>query len=431
MKDKDTLEYIKTLRKFGSNYGLERTERLLELLGNPHKKLKLIHIAGTNGKGSTSSIIGSILIKHGYKVGFFNSPHLEKMEETIRINNINIKEEELVNLFKEIRPYVNKVIEEGYSHPTEFEVITCIMFLYLYRQEVDFGIIEVGLGGRMDSTNVIKPIISVITSISVDHINILGSSLKEIAYEKSGIIKENTDVVSAPQKEEVVEVIKNTAKELNSRVDIISIEDGKFIELLREDKLFQRCLIRGKNKNYDIKFPLLGEHQIINLTLGLRVIETLEVLGYIKVNEEKLHEGVKDVSWKGRMEIINENPRFIIDAAHNVEGMEFLKRSIENYFEYDNIYLILGILKDKEIEKMVEIISKLPKEICLVTPYSNRALEAKYLKNIVRKYNKNCIDFCDYNNAINYIKEKAEKNDLIIAAGSIYMIGEIRKLIKK
>ena len=239
MKDKDTLIYIEKLRKLGSNYGLERTERLLELLGNPHKKLKLIHIAGTNGKGSTSSIIGSILIKNGYRVGFFNSPHLETMEETIRINKENIQEEDLVNLFKEIRPYVNKVIEEGYSHPTEFEVLTCIMFLYLYRQKVDFGIIEVGLGGRMDSTNVIKPIISVITSISLDHTNILGSSLKEITNEKAGIIKEKINVVSAPQKEEALRVIKNRANELNSKLDIVSIEEGKFIELLRKRSCFK------------------------------------------------------------------------------------------------------------------------------------------------------------------------------------------------
>lgn len=431
MKDKDTLIYIEKLRKLGSNYGLERTERLLELLGNPHKKLKLIHIAGTNGKGSTSSIIGSILIKNGYRVGFFNSPHLETMEETIRINKENIQEEDLVNLFKEIRPYVNKVIEEGYSHPTEFEVLTCIMFLYLYRQKVDFGIIEVGLGGRMDSTNVIKPIISVITSISLDHTNILGSFLKEITNEKAGIIKEKINVVSAPQKEEALRVIKNRANELNSKLDIVSIEEGKFIELLREEKLFQRCLIKGKRKNYDLKFPLLGEHQIINLTLAIKAVEVLEDLAYIKINEDNLYEGVKDVSWQGRMEIINENPIFIIDAAHNVEGMKFLRNNIDKYFDYNDIYLILGILQDKDVEKMVEIISKLPKEICLVTPNSNRALKSNILKNIVKKYNKNCISFNNYNDAINYAKRKAKEKDIILAAGSIYMIGEIRKIIKK
>lgn len=431
MKDKDTLEYIKKLREFGVNYGLERTERLLELLGKPHKKIKFIHIAGTNGKGSTSVIIGNILMEHGYKVGFFNSPYLESMEESIRINNVNIKEEDLVSLFKEIRPFVKKVVEDGYGHPTEFEVLTCIMFLYLYRQKVDFGIIEVGLGGRMDSTNVIKPIISVITSISMDHINILGNSIKEIAYQKAGIIKKNINIVSAPQNEEVIEVIKTQAHKLNSKLELISIKDGKFIELLNQEKLFQRCLISGKNKNYDLMLPLLGEHQIVNLTLGIRVIEVLEDLGYIKIEENKLFEGVKNVSWNGRLEIIDEDPKFIIDAAHNVEGMKYLRKNIEKYFLYNNIYFILGILKDKEVEKMVEIISDLPKEIYLVTPNSNRALNSEELKKIVKKYNKTCISFDNYDEAINYAKDKAEKNDLIISAGSIYMIGEIRKLIKK
>ncbi|MBU5453971.1 bifunctional folylpolyglutamate synthase/dihydrofolate synthase [Caproiciproducens sp. MSJ-32] len=431
MKDKDTLEYIKKLREFGVNYGLERTERLLELLGKPHKKIKFIHIAGTNGKGSTSVIIGNILMEHGYKVGFFNSPYLESMEESIRINNVNIKEEDLVSFFKEIRPFVKKVVEEGYGHPTEFEVLTCIMFLYLYRQKVDFGIIEVGLGGRMDSTNVIKPIISVITSISMDHINILGNSIKEIAYQKAGIIKKNINIVSAPQNEEVIEVIKTQAHKLNSKLELISIKDGKFIELLNQEKLFQRCLISGKNKNYDLMLPLLGEHQIVNLTLGIRVIEVLEDLGYIKIEENKLFEGVKNVSWNGRLEIIDEDPKFIIDAAHNVEGMKYLRKNIEKYFLYNNIYFILGILKDKEVEKMVEIISDLPKEIYLVTPNSNRALNSEELKKIVKKYNKTCISFDNYDEAINYAKDKAEKNDLIISAGSIYMIGEIRKLIKK
>lgn len=353
------------------------------------------------------------------------------MEESIRINNVNIKEEDLVSFFKEIRPFVKKVVEEGYGHPTEFEVLTCIMFLYLYRQKVDFGIIEVGLGGRMDSTNVIKPIISVITSISMDHINILGNSIKEIAYQKAGIIKKNINIVSAPQNEEVIEVIKTQAHKLNSKLELISIKDGKFIELLNQEKLFQRCLISGKNKNYDLMLPLLGEHQIVNLTLGIRVIEVLEDLGYIKIEENKLFEGVKNVSWNGRLEIIDEDPKFIIDAAHNVEGMKYLRKNIEKYFLYNNIYFILGILKDKEVEKMVEIISDLPKEIYLVTPNSNRALNSEELKKIVKKYNKTCISFDNYDEAINYAKDKAEKNDLIISAGSIYMIGEIRKLIKK
>ena len=166
MKDKDTLLYIEKLRTFGQNYGLFRTQRLLELMGNPEKDVKLIHVAGTNGKGSTSVMLGKILEEHGYNVGYFNSPHLIDIEESIRINNENIKEEELIELFKEVRPLVDKVIEEGLNHPTEFEVLTCLMFKHLANKKVDFGVIEVGLGGRLDSTNVINPIISLITSLA-------------------------------------------------------------------------------------------------------------------------------------------------------------------------------------------------------------------------------------------------------------------------
>ncbi|NRT46339.1 folylpolyglutamate synthase/dihydrofolate synthase [Clostridium beijerinckii] len=200
MTYKDAMDYITSVGKFGSNYGLERTFRILELLGNPHEKLKLIHIAGTNGKGSTTAMISKILIGMGYKVGMYTSPYLEEFEERIQINGSNISKKSLVDLVEEIKLVVNKVIEEGYEHPTEFEIITALMFLYFYREKIDYGVIEVGLGGRLDSTNVLTPKVSVITSVSLDHINILGDNLKDIAKEKAGIIKENVPVVLYPQK---------------------------------------------------------------------------------------------------------------------------------------------------------------------------------------------------------------------------------------
>ena len=229
MKDIDTLKYLEELRVLGSNYGLERTERLLELLGNPHKKIKFIHIAGTNGKGSTSAILGKVLIEHGYKIGFFNSPHLDEIEETIRINDNNIKEEDFISLINEIKPFVNQVVKEGFNHPTEFEVLTCIMFLYLYRQKVDFGIIEVGLGGRLDSTNVLTPILSIITSISMDHMNILGNTIEEISKEKAGIIKRGIPIVTCIQRDEVIRVITEKAIKENSNLIIVNPNNYKIL----------------------------------------------------------------------------------------------------------------------------------------------------------------------------------------------------------
>lgn len=429
MKDLKTIKYLEELRVLGSNYGLERTERLLELLGNPHKKLKLIHIAGTNGKGSTSSILGKVLIEHGYKVGFFNSPHLEEIEETIRVNDENIPEEDLVYLLEEIKPYVNKVVEEGYKHPTEFEVLTCIMFLYLYRQKVDFGVIEVGLGGRLDSTNVIKPILSIITSISLDHTNILGNTIQEITNEKAGIIKDAIPVITCNQKDEALYIIKNKALLTKSKLTIVDSNDFVFLEIVNDDIPYQRVSVNFNNNKYTLDLALLGKHQIINLSLAIKALEELEKLNYIKVNINKLYKGVKNVKWKGRLEVLKKDPFIVIDGAHNIAGIEFLKSNIEEYFKYKNLYLILGILADKNVEEMVKIIAPVATEVCTVTANSIRAASANELKEVVLEYNNNCIAFDDYDKAIKLSLSKANKDDLIVAAGSLYMIGEIRKQI--
>lgn len=200
MTYEEAMEYISNVGMFGSNYGLERTYRLLELLGSPQNKLKLIHIAGTNGKGSTTSMISKVLIGMGFKVGMYTSPYLEVFEERIQINGVNIPKDKLIDNLENVKYAVSKVIEEGYEHPTEFEIITALMFLYFYNEKIDYGVIEVGLGGRLDSTNVIIPKVSVITSISMDHINILGNTIEEIAKEKSGIIKDDVPVILYPQK---------------------------------------------------------------------------------------------------------------------------------------------------------------------------------------------------------------------------------------
>lgn len=429
MKDLKTIKYLEELRVLGSNYGLERTERLLELLGNPHKKLKLIHIAGTNGKGSTSSILGKVLIEHGYKVGFFNSPHLEEIEEAIRVNDENIPEEDLVYLLEEIKPYVNKVVEEGYKHPTEFEVLTCIMFLYLYRQKVDFGVIEVGLGGRLDSTNVIKPILSIITSISLDHTNILGNTIQEITNEKAGIIKDAIPVITCNQKDEALYIIKNKALLTKSKLTIVDSNDFVFLEIVNDDIPYQRVSVNFNNNKYTLDLALLGKHQIINLSLAIKALEELEKLNYIKVNINKLYKGVKNVKWKGRLEVLKKDPFIVIDGAHNIAGIEFLKSNIEEYFKYKNLYLILGILADKNVEEMVKIIAPVATEVYTVTANSIRAASANELKEVVLEYNNNCIAFDDYDKAIKLSLSKANKDDLIVAAGSLYMIGEIRKQI--
>lgn len=429
MKDIDTLKYLEGLRVLGSNYGLERTERLLELIGNPHKKIKLIHITGTNGKGSTSAILGRILIEHGYKVGYFNSPHLEDIEETIRINEENIKEEDFISLINEIKPYVEKVVEEGFNHPTEFEVLTCIMFLYLYRNSVDFGVIEVGLGGRLDSTNVLTPILSIITSISLDHTNILGDTIEEITNEKVGIIKDNIPVITCNQKEEALKVIVNKAINTKSELIIANLNNYKFIGV-NNNKISQRILVKLKDKDEELNLSLLGKHQIINLSLAIEGIKELENLKYINLDIDKIKSAVEKVKWKGRLEVLSKNPYIVLDGAHNTSGVEFLKSNLSEYFIYSKLYLILGVLADKEVEKMVKVLAPLASEIYTLTANSVRAEGAEELKNIVKKYNDNCIAFNDYLDAINYAKSKAKEDDLILASGSLYMIGTLRNIMK-
>ncbi|AYE35532.1 bifunctional folylpolyglutamate synthase/dihydrofolate synthase [Clostridium septicum] len=429
MKYEDAMKYITEVGNFGSNYGLERTYRLLELLDNPQEKINLIHIAGTNGKGSTTAIISRILQGHGYKVGMYTSPFLEEFEERIQINGMNIPKEKLADLMEKVKKAVDKVIEEGYNHPTEFEIITCLMYLYFYIENVDFGVIEVGLGGRLDSTNVITPILSVITSISLDHVNILGNSLKEIANEKSGIIKNKVPVVIFPQKKDAFDIIKKKCEEENASLYVIDENDWEFIDVVREDGIYQKIRVKYNKEELEVNFPLLGEHQILNLSVALKAIEILEKNGFLKISKEIIKKSLESVVWKGRLEVMNVNPLVVIDGAHNIQGITTLKSNIKKYFEYRNLYLILGILADKDVERMVKEITPMAKKVYSVTPNSLRAELSEDLKKEILKYNSNCYAYEDYEEALNSSLKDATEEDLIIASGSLYMIADMRKII--
>ena len=430
MNYNEAMKYITEVGNFGSNYGLERTFRLLELLGNPQEKLKLIHIAGTNGKGSTTAMITKMLSGLGYKVGMYTSPFLEEFEERIQIGGKNIPKEDLAELVKLIKPYVEKVEEEGYGHPTEFEMITVLMLLYFEKEKVDFGVVEVGLGGRLDSTNVITPIVSVITSISFDHTNLLGNNLREIAGEKCGIIKRNIPTVVFPQEEEVMDVIIERCKIQKSTLYTVTLNDIELLDIVKGDKPYQKVKIREK-KEYILELPLLGEHQIYNLAVAIKVMEVIENLGLISIDIKSIEKSIREVTWKGRLEVLSNKPLIVIDGAHNIQGISKLKSNIQKYFNYENIYLILGILADKDVEKMVKEITPLAKRVYAVTPNSIRAELAKDLMEEVIKYNKNCEAFESYENAFNMALEDADEKDLILASGSLYMIGDLRKIITR
>ena len=428
MKYEEAMKYITEVGNFGSNYGLERTYKLLEHLGNPERDLKLIHIAGTNGKGSTTSMITEILMGEGYKVGMYTSPFIEEFEERIQINRNNIPKESLAILMDEIKVAVDKVIEAGYNHPTEFEIITVLMLLYFKKENIDFGVIEVGLGGTLDSTNVIKPIIQVITSISFDHTNLLGNTLEKIAREKAGIIKKGIPTVIYPQQEEVLKVIKNKCFEMDSELYIANNENLKFKNIVNLDKPYQ---LLKYNNEIDILLPLLGEHQIINLSVAMQAIEILNNKNIIDISIANIVKSIKNVSWKGRLEVLSNNPSVVIDGAHNIQGIKTLSRNIKKYFKYENLYLILGILADKDVEEMIKIITPMAKKVYSVTPNSIRGELAESLKDEVSKFNKNCKAFDKYEEAYLEALNDASEKDLILASGSLYMIGDMRKIIRK
>ena len=428
MKYEEAMKYITEVGNFGSNYGLERTYKLLEYLDNPEKDLKLIHIAGTNGKGSTTSMITEILIGAGYKVGMYTSPFIEEFEERIQINRNNIPKESLAILMDEIKVAVDKVIEAGYNHPTEFEIITVLMLLYFKKENIDFGVIEVGLGGTLDSTNVITPILQVITSISFDHTNLLGNTLEEIAGEKAGIIKKEIPTVIYPQQEEALKVIKNKCLEMGSDLYIANNENLKFENVVNRDKPYQ---LLKYNNEIDILLPLLGEHQIINLSVAMKAIEVLNNRNITDISVGSIVKSIKNVTWKGRLEVLSNNPYVVIDGAHNIQGIETLSRNIKKYFKYNNLYLILGILADKDVDEMVKVITPMAKKVYAVTPNSIRAELAEDLKNEIIKYNENCQAYDDYKEAYLSALNNADENDLVLASGSLYMIGDMRRIINK
>lgn len=427
----EAMSYIHEVGNFGSNYGLERTYKLLELLGNPHKKGKFIHIAGTNGKGSTTAMLVELLRERGYKVGMYTSPFLEEFEERIQINGVNIPKSILAELIKRIKVAVDKVIEEGYNHPTEFEIITCLMLLYFAEENVDYGVIEVGLGGRLDSTNVITPILSIITSISFDHMNLLGNTLAEIAKEKAGIIKDGVPVVIYPQEEEALKSIKEKCLETKSKLTVTDLSMGKFVDVVDEDNIYQLVDINLDGENFEVKLPLLGEHQINNLLVALEAYKEICLREGIDFSKEDIKEALKKVKWIGRLEVMNKKPLVVIDGAHNIQGISKLKTNVEKYFKYKRLFLLLGILADKEVEKMVEVIVPDAYKVYSLTPLSTRAENAEELKKVIDKYNNNCVAYESYDEALKCALDEADENDLILISGSLYMIGDMRKKIRK
>lgn len=428
MNYNEALQFIHESHKFGMRLGLDNIKKLLELLGDPQNNLKIIHVAGTNGKGSTCSFISSILKESGYKVGLYTSPFLETFTERIRVNGENIREEEVGKIVSLIKEKIEIMVSEGYSYPTEFEIVTAMAFYYYNQEKVDFVALEVGLGGRYDATNVIdKPVVSAITSISLDHTGILGDTLAKIAFEKGGIIKEDCPTIVYPQQEEASEVIKNICAEKKSKY----IEcDFKNIEIKSSNINSQiyNCNINGKELR-DLEIKLIGDHQIKNSIVALNVIEYLNDIKITNISEENIRKGLLETKWPGRIEKISENPMFIIDGAHNEEGAKSLANSIDKYFENKNKILVIGMLEDKDIESVLDLLIPKFNKVITTTPDNPRAIDANKLKEKIERYNIEVTCKPNIKEAVDYALEISNKDDVIISAGSLYMIGNVRTII--
>jgi len=430
MNYNEAIDFIHSTFKFGSQLGLDKITKLTELLGNPQDKYKIIHIAGTNGKGSTSSMIHDVLLASGYKTGLFISPYLEEFTERIQINKVYIDKESLARITTLVKEKIDIMIHEGYSHPTEFEVVTAIGFKYFEEQKIDFLVLEVGLGGRFDATNVVKnSLVSIITSISYDHMQYLGDTLEKIAFEKAGIIKENSKVVIYPQSDNIKNVIKEQAKLKNSTIYEAEI---KYIKKIKGD-------IYGQTFKYlktdvfnlpELKINLLGEHQLYNAITALYALEILKELGY-NITESSIVEGLKECHFAGRFEILSKDPVIILDGAHNINGIEYFSKAVKEYFNDKKIILFYGMLEDKNPNDVVDYLIPLSKEIYTLTPNNPRAMSSKNMADLISKHSNIKVTPLQKYDEILEILNSLRKDEIIAFVGSLYMIGNVRTILKK
>lgn len=458
---KQALDFIHGLNRFGIKLGLHNITKLLELLGNPHKDMKIIHVAGTNGKGSTCAMIDSILRSAGFKVGLYTSPYLEVFNERMRINGENISNNDLARLTNKVREKVIYMRENDLGSPTEFDVVTAIGFLYFKEQAVDFLVLEVGMGGRLDATNVVTPLVSVITPISLDHQQYLGSTLKDIAKEKCGILKPNIPVITGPQKPEAMAEIEEQCLSLNCSITkVMNTESKEAISQVITYVLKKQSidgskfnLINAIGKCYtDLEVALIGAHQVDNAAVAIGVIEKLASITDIVIPRDAFYKGLREVKWPGRLEVINQEPIVLLDGGHNIAGIKTLKNEVNRFFKHKRKIVVVGILEDKAYRDMIKEIVSFANAIITTTPDSPRALSGDRLSQtvvdifdkavlqqhninatksnvtsneIIQVYNEEKIE-----NAIKLAFSLADSEDIIIFCGSLYLIGHVRKLLR-
>lgn len=424
------IERISEYLRFGSRLGLERMEKLLTMLDNPEENLSVIHVAGTNGKGSVCRYIYEVLLANAYRTGLYISPFLQVFNERMEVDGNQITDSELDKYTNLVLSKVELMVKNGEESPTEFEIVTAIAFCYFKDKGCDFVILEVGLGGSGDSTNVIlKPVLSIITSISYDHMDRLGDTLEEIAGEKAGIIKRGVPVIINVEDGSAAKIIARKAYETGAPLYDVTRFDYKNISRDLSGQSFDTKIYGTDYHQVFIK--MLGLHQIHNAMTALTALEILRSEKRISVSKDAFYQGMAKAIQPGRFEVFGAKPFIILDGAHNQAGAESLLETVGEFFLDSRVLMVVGILADKDVDAMIESFSQISDEFIVTEPLSPRALSAKDLGSRLLEINKSVVAIPDMEEAYNYAVKKAKNEswDVLIFGGSLYLVGKIREMI--
>lgn len=414
-----------------TNFNLSRMSRLLAAVGNPHKEFRSVHIAGTKGKGSTASMVAHMLGACGYNAGLYTSPHVMDVRERINVNGTMISESDFTRLVATVAPIIKKMAGDN---PTFFEIVTTVAFLYFVEKKVDIAVVEAGLGGRLDSTNVLKPEACAITSISLDHVQQLGPTLTKIAEEKAGIFKAGVPVISAPQSRDVKKTLRAVADKVKVPIRFTG-DEIEFSYRFESSRLFgphTRVSLTTKQSRFEhLHVPMIGEHQAINCGVALGVIDALKERG-IAIDDQKAIEGLAKVRLPGRLEMICEEPRIIVDGAHNAASVEAVMRAIGQNITYDSMVVIFGCQADKDVLGMIDHVQLGADKVIFTASHSPRAADPAELAQL---FNERCGKMSqvapNLTEALAIAERAVGREDLICITGSFYMVGEAKRLIAR
>lgn len=432
MNNQNPHRLISRAKEYGSIPGVDTVKALLEELGNPQEKLPVIHIAGTNGKGSVASFLEAMLLENQYSIGIFTSPYFQDPREMFRHNRKSIAREDFQRILNRLEKAVDRLLEKGVDHPTEFEIYVALAFYYFSRSSVDFLLLEVGMGGREDATNVIeKPVLSIITQIGLDHTGFLGSTLQEVTAHKGGIIKKGVPVILYPQEPQVQTQLERLARELQSPV--VSFNPQEIT--LHSSTLEEQCFSVDFPCYFDdalysnVKIPLPGQHQVLNGTTALLAIHVLQRERSLRLSREKTLQGLASTRWPGRLEILGSNPLTLVDGAHNVPAAKSLGDTLKKHCAGYSITLLLGMLEDKDVDGFLSEIIPYVDRVVVTKPLNPRAMSPVELQQRLQTYSVKTFLEPSITGACSKALDITDPSGMILGVGSLYMIGEARKIL--